>query len=557
MSGARARVRSSSVAAPVATALAFAPVAAIAALGCGGTSAPAPGQVMLVLETDGGVGTTLDFERVAVVVTDERASGQIIKTYEVTPARLPGTVALVADRAGAAATKVEVFATDARGALRVYQTARVTLPSEGARMLRVKLEAACDGVFPKVACPGGLASCAAAPKVACTEGQSCLAGRCVPVQEFDARELPAFEASRVEACEPETEAAICARRGIACGSFVFADTCGTPRVVRCGACEGEASGTTAKLAGPGLDDCGPLGADLCGRSLLVPGGAFSRRGDALTPGSVSPVRLDKYEVTVGRFRKFVDAWLGGWRPDARSGKHAHLNGGAGLAAIGGGFESGWDPAWTAYVGAPAAVGGVPTGRGATTKEEFDANLPGQGNAPMWTSAPAGNERRPMNSLSWYDLYAFCVWDGGFLPSMNERTFAAMGGSEGRIYPWGARNPSGDPSLAIHDCLWWNPAAGPNECTPGDVAPVGSAPAGDARWGQSDLVGSVFEWALDAYGTPPIDGCLDCARLERANTRAQCGGGFGSPSSFLDTRDCSAQGKAARDTVTGGRCARRP
>jgi formylglycine-generating enzyme required for sulfatase activity len=176
---------------------------------------------------------------------------------------------------------------------------------------------------------------------------------------------------------------------------------------------------------------------------------------------------------------------------------------------------------------------------------------------MWTSAPAGNERRPMNSLSWYDLYAFCVWDGGFLPSLNERAFAAMGGSEGRIFPWGDRNPSGSVSFAIHDCLWWNPGAGPNECTPEDVAPVGSAPAGDARWGQSDLGGSVFEWSLDVFVMPPFDGCADCARVEQSNTRAQCGGGFGNPSTFLDTRDCSAQLPAARDTVAGGRCARRP
>jgi sulfatase modifying factor 1 len=176
---------------------------------------------------------------------------------------------------------------------------------------------------------------------------------------------------------------------------------------------------------------------------------------------------------------------------------------------------------------------------------------------MWTSAPGGSERRPMNSLTWYDLHAFCIWDGGFLPTQNERGFAAMGGSEERVFPWGDRNPGGSASLAIHDCLWWNPAAGPNECTPEDVAPVGSAPAGEARWGQSDLVGSVFEWMLDVFPASPIDGCADCASLERSNTRMQCGGGFGSPSTFLDTRDCSAQLPAARDTVTGGRCARTP
>ncbi len=53
-----------------------------------------------------------------------------------------------------------------------------------------------------------------------------------------------------------------------------------------------------------------------------------RRAD---PASVSGFRLDKYQVTVGRFRQFVAASVAGWRPAAGSGKHAHLNGGQGLA----------------------------------------------------------------------------------------------------------------------------------------------------------------------------------------------------------------------------------
>jgi sulfatase modifying factor 1 len=50
------------------------------------------------------------------------------------------------------------------------------------------------------------------------------------------------------------------------------------------------------------------------------------------PAKVSTLRLDKYEVTVGRFRKFVDAWVGGWRPMAGEGKHAHLNGATTLSS---------------------------------------------------------------------------------------------------------------------------------------------------------------------------------------------------------------------------------
>jgi hypothetical protein len=221
---------------------------------------------MLVLETDGGVGTSLDFDRIDVVVTDERTSGQIVKNYMLTPARLPGTVAIVASVPSLSPTKVEIFARDENGVLRIYRATRVAIPSEGARMLRVKLEAACDGVFPKVACPAGAASCSAAPKVECREGLACLAGRCLPVSELGANALPTYDEGRIASCEPESDVAICTRRSVACGSYVLADTCGTPRVVRCGACEGEATARTAALVGAGLDDCGPLGAESCARS---------------------------------------------------------------------------------------------------------------------------------------------------------------------------------------------------------------------------------------------------------------------------------------------------
>ena len=63
------------------------------------------------------------------------------------------------------------------------------------------------------------------------------------------------------------------------------------------------------------------------------------------PPTVSSFRLDKYLVTVGRFRQFVNAWNGGAGYSRRRGpgKHTHLNGGQGLANSGaaGGYEPGW------------------------------------------------------------------------------------------------------------------------------------------------------------------------------------------------------------------------
>ena len=71
----------------------------------------------------------------------------------------------------------------------------------------------------------------------------------------------------------------------------------------------------------GLADnkCGPSGESCC-VSPLVPGGTFFRSYDGImrgngvpnftdksNPATVSDFRLDKFEITVGRFRKFVEA----------------------------------------------------------------------------------------------------------------------------------------------------------------------------------------------------------------------------------------------------------
>src|SRR5215468_7497372 len=65
--------------------------------------------------------------------------------------------------------------------------------------------------------------------------------------------------------------------------------------------------------------CGASGNDSCCNSPDVPGGTYYRSydlaGDANSgntnyPATVSSFRLDKYEVTVGRFRAFVNSGMG-------------------------------------------------------------------------------------------------------------------------------------------------------------------------------------------------------------------------------------------------------
>src|SRR5262249_15158672 len=83
----------------------------------------------------------------------------------------------------------------------------------------------------------------------------------------------------------------------------------------------------------GLTDCGPNANESCCASLVVDGGRFARDEGHSAYATVSTFRLDRFEVTVGRFRRFVTAVRRGWSPDAGAGKHFHLDGGRGLRNI--------------------------------------------------------------------------------------------------------------------------------------------------------------------------------------------------------------------------------
>jgi len=315
--------------------------------------------------------------------------------------------------------------------------------------------------------------------------------------------------------------------------------------------------------------CGASGNDSCCASLEVPGGTFYRSyvvGDAgpfaeASPATVSGFRLDKYDVTVGRFRQFVsalspdhgnlpDGSVPTFLPTAKSGKHVHLNGGQGLAssASPGAYESGWDPAWN---------GGVaPT----------DENLLGCGGTPnvaTWTRTAGKNETRPINCVDWYEAYAFCIWDGGFLPTEAEWEYAAAGGAEQREYPWGRADPGTANDYAIYgapDGGCYYPSLG--TCASVDViAPVGTATQGVGRWGQLDLGGEMWEWVLDwyaSYGTP----CVDCAQVTTSApmtaTRVMRGATFSSPLSALLPTDRYWNAPSYREFgIEGFRCARPP
>jgi sulfatase modifying factor 1 len=335
------------------------------------------------------------------------------------------------------------------------------------------------------------------------------------------------------------------------GAWVDAAVCsgGTP-TCSAGACTDVVPPLSCAVAGPGRTDCG-AGAESCCTSLLVTGvttASFSRSYDGMTSGytdpqykaQVSDFRLDKYEITVGRFRPYVAAVVGGWKPKPGDGKHAHLNGGAGLN---GGMESGWNAAWNTATNF------------ATSSATWDTNLACDMKYQTWTSTAGVNEKKPINCLTWYDAAAFCIWDGGFLPSEAEWNYAAAGGTEQRRYPWGSTDPGPDATLAVYDCYY----GGSGACSGvANIAPVGTAAAGNGKYGLSDLAGNVWEWVLDWSKTPYNETlCTNCAYVTTGSLRVIRGGGFGSGASGLLAGFRADFTPTERYSNVGARCARTP
>ena len=281
--------------------------------------------------------------------------------------------------------------------------------------------------------------------------------------------------------------------------------------------------------------CGPSGNENCCSSIAVSGGTFNRSNNVSYPATVSNFVLDKYEVTVGRFRAFVDAGEGIQSSPPAPGDGAH-------PLIAG---SGWDSSWNASLLADS--------------DTLKSNLKCQsGIYPeyTWTDSPSAGEGRPINCVSWYEAFAFCAWDGGRLPTEAEWNYAAAGGSEQRKYPWGATEPGTNASLAIYNC-YYNGPGGLNGCTGvTNIAVVGTAPAGNGKWGHADLAGSVEEWNLDwmvsGYPAP----CNDCANLASADQRVLRGGDFQSDAFWLESDTRNGAGTPWRRMENWGfRCAR--
>jgi formylglycine-generating enzyme required for sulfatase activity len=132
-------------------------------------------------------------------------------------------------------------------------------------------------------------------------------------------------------------------------------------------------------------------------------------------------------------------------------------------------------------------------------------------------------QHPINGVTVQNARTYCEWLGKRLPTELEWRWAARGGDEARVYPWGDAAPDETFLNACgREC-----AAGQakrkgatrtvagneyevtyNTLYEGDdgyeaTAPVGSFPAGASKEGLLDLVGNVSEWATAPEGDEAV------------------------------------------------------
>ena len=173
--------------------------------------------------------------------------------------------------------------------------------------------------------------------------------------------------------------------------------------------------------------------------VSLPGGTFVL-GETRETATVSPFSIDATEVTEEAYRACVHA-------GACSDAHVHE----------------WN------------LGGK-----ASSDSQCNYDVPGRLN-------------HPMNCVDWSQADAYCRAQKKRLPTEAEWEWAARGGSEARIYPWGNEAP-GD------RICWSETLARTGTC------PVGSHASGDAPGGIHDLAGNVAEWTatyFDASNTARV------------------------------------------------------
>ena len=192
--------------------------------------------------------------------------------------------------------------------------------------------------------------------------------------------------------------------------------------------------------------------------------------------------MGKYPVTVGQFRRFVEAT--GYRTDAEKGAGA------------------WQ--WNGYV----------PDEPDSELDSWDLTMEGRWNNIFFEQG----EDHPVGSVSWNDAQAYCRWLSEKLdlpvrlPTEAQWEKSARG-IDGRDFPWGDEPPDGTrANLADRNFMTkYGYARHPDaEIDDGfvETSPVDAFPAGQSPYGIFDLAGNLGEWVFDIYQEDYYSGAPD-------------------------------------------------
>jgi formylglycine-generating enzyme len=111
------------------------------------------------------------------------------------------------------------------------------------------------------------------------------------------------------------------------------------------------------------------------------------------------------------------------------------------------------------------------------------------------SSLEGRADHPVVHVSWNDAREYCAWVVKRLPTEAEWEYAARGGLEGKVFPWGDElEPAGEHRMNV----WQGAFPSGNTLADGyfGTCPVDAFPPNG--FGLSNMTGNVWEWCEDWY-----------------------------------------------------------